>query len=1824
MGDTMKIALYKLLLGLAVFALCLFTGCGDSGILRMSEGELSTDSKLEIELKEPFFKDDKTHWLFDSEVVRDMANAISINGEKQKAKYRFLNNTTFQIIPDDPLEPNTSYKIEVDFAAIAKHYEKESSVKNVTMRFKTLPTQVHLSGLQIASEGVKNTLHATLELSQDINLQRTTSAIKLQNQDGDTLPINVARIAPRTYSIKSSTLIASAEKDLTLNLIIDSQNLGGKDTQTHPIVLLKNSTLAIIDTRANEEEKTITIDFSQELAKVPNLNSFITIAPKDSQTLRKLKFNASQVGNSIILSGDFNFATPYIINIQSGLSSISGIKMEESLTTEVLFKELPPGIMFSQSGVFLPSSAQKRIAFKTRNVKKVKLTLSKIYANNLTQFFSEENLIGNASNNNAKVNRCEQEYDEEYDEYYERCNYGLNIDKIGDTILEKEFSVINEQNVWVQNEIDLSSIGDLSGIFIVELQFDKESVDYTFDDMSDWRVSNFFRNYAKISKHLVFSNIALIAHQNERKFTLTALDITRSTPLAGVPISAIDKKNQTLQKRTTNSNGEAIFDDIDESKLLYFITQRGNDTAILKPSSTLVSTEGFDIDGTTSIGGIRAYVYTDRGVYRPGDSIFFDVIARNDDKVLDSAHPVFLSLKTPRGKTFLDKVVLTSASDGFYHYEIKTPKNADTGVWEATIKVGDSVFKKQLSIEAVVPNRIKVLINTTDSIDLSNNAQSNLDVNIEAAYLFGAPASGLDSEYYAAFSSKEFKSKAYKDFVFSTPGTLRYNDSLYSEGKLDEKGKESVEIPLENIEKINGNLNITLTAKIIENNGRFAVRRKNIDVELYKSFVGVKPPQSQSIAIDEKIQIPVIVRSSDDKKLIANRNINYTVYANQYSWWWDYDSQSEFLRSIKTDSNTKILAQGSLKTKNVPVMFEYIAKQNGQIYIEFSDEENDAKAGVSLYAGGFGDALDAQKITALKIKTDKEKYQVGESAKVIFESTVNGRALVLISKENKVLSRYWVNTNAGKTELSIPISSNMTPNAYVSVAFLQNYNTQAQIDRSMRLYGIVPLMVETQSKLNYEISAPDSILPNTEFEVKLSTKENIASTYTIAIVDEGLLDLSDFQSPNPHKYFYSKIAFGLKMFDTYDLIIGKTFGKVHKVLKVGGDEEFEGRQKNNEQAQRFKPVVLYNAPVKTDENGNATLKFKMPSYLGSVRVMVAGANAHRYGKAEKNIKVSAPVVMMPTIPRALKVGDTFSLPIELFPTTDSVKNVKVNVASQNGIIKFKTNSQSVKFKNKQPQTIIFEGKVENEVGIENILLSLSGDGASFKDSVEIDIKPINPYINISTNYVLQAGKKLEINAPQDFIKGSNKGFITLSPNPILNINHRVKWLMQYPYGCIEQTTSSVMPQLYLDKLSTFKGIDKKRIIENINAGISRIGGFVTPSGGFAYWQGESKPDEWGTHYAGHFLILAKDLGYYVPDSILRGWVAYERNFVRSTSQSKAYSLFLLALAKEPEIPVMNALYENGLKGLNVVDKWLLGAAYKLAGFEEQARKIVKDISIVPDSTKNFYEYSYGSKLRDEAMVLQSHQIIYGKVNEALFNSVLRTLESDDWLSTQSTGYGLLSLINTQNGDINGTIQAKVSANGANSDIKLSNDSAQIPLDFGKAIIESKSQAYANFSWEGIPMGDSLKPMAKKIRIERAFFDENGNEVNVKNLKSAQSFWIRLNVVADNKNINMRNIALTQALPSGWEIENLRLNNTENLPEFIQQSNAKAITYTDIRDDRVMWFFDMSYSNAIQQAFVKINTVTPGEYTLPPAYAEAMYDNSYKAITKSEKVKVLAK
>ncbi|MGI0406653.1 alpha-2-macroglobulin family protein [Helicobacter himalayensis] len=1799
-----------------------FSACGDEDkIFKKTQGIIDSDSIISIELKEPMWSGavQKRELSTNKEAFKLNGNAI------ENVAFAFRDSTTLNIYPDTKglyLESSKDYTLEIDFKALEKQLgdSLKSPIKKATLKFSTKPIEFEFERSWVLQNGGKNAISAIILTSQRISLEKAKSLISLQDSQGNNVDFwfNAAlgdEEFSHRFEITSESITPRVDEDLLYTITLDGAKIGAKaEKKKLDVRIPKISNITFLEAipRESGDKTSIVLRFSQELAKMPNLKSYIQIQPN-------INFNVSQAGNEITLTGNFNFQTSYKITITKGLISTNNTTLKEDINAEVAISALPPAISFSSSGVFLPNGANKKLAFKSRNVTEVKLTLHKVYVNNLTQFLYDENLIGQTQGNNAKVRECVESDEDEYDEY--DCDYGINLSRIGDKVLEKTFSIDTAKNQWIQSELDFSELGDLKGIFFVKLNIEK--VDYEFpNEWSDWRKREFLSRQGIISKHLVFSNTALLAQSIGSQFILTAMDISKNTPIAGMPIMAVDKKNQVIESQNTNANGDAIFTKANAKNTLYFMANNASGMAVLKLSSSLVSVDGFDVEGVMSEGGMRAFIYTDRGVHRPGDTIYFDAIVRNFDKALDSTHPVFLSLKTPSGKVFLDKVRLESKGNGFFHYEIKTPKSADTGVWEALLKVGDFTFRKELSIEAVVANRIAVNILTDSTLELP---AENIPFELKANYLFGAVAKDLDYNVRASIVPLKFSPSNFKGYTFSTPSSLNYNSSSHTEGKLDAQGKVKDSLSLEDIEKPNSNLVASIIARVDENNGRSVTARKSVDLVYYKSFVGVKFPEQRYVQADSKISMSVVVVANDSKSALAGKNVSYTIYSNQYRWWWDYDSYSEYLRSFKSDRNTKILAQGNLSTKKEPVLFEYTPTQNGELYIEFVDEESGAMAGDTLYVSGYGEPLNAQKINSLKIKANKEQYVIGEEAQVSFESTPNSKALVIITKENKVLKRFWVDTKANNTNLTVPITSEMSPNVYVSVAFLQNY-TNTLNDRSLRLYGVVSLNVEDKdSKLTYEIDAPESILPNSEFEVKISTKEGLPSTYSLAVVDEGLLGLTDFQTPNPWKYFHSKIALGLKLYDTYDLIITKSFGKVQKVLKVGGEamldsESRAARQKADEKAQRFKPVVLYQAPINTDEKGNARVKLKMPGYFGSVRVMVVGTKENRYGFTSKNIQVSAPVVVMPTIPRALKVGDTFQMPIEIFATKSAI-DAKVSIATTKNIVNFKQASQNASIKNQgDSQTLIFEGIVGQEVGVEEIAISVDSKEYKNKEVVEIDIKAINPFISTFENHTLKPKDTLTLYAPKSFVKGTNGGLISISANPLLNISHRVKWLIHYPYGCVEQTTSSVLPQLYLDRLGSFK-IDKKEVVENINAGIMRLSGFVTPSGGLAYWQGESVPNAWGSNYAGHFLVLAKKLGYYVPDSLYSGWIAYEKNLVRSDENAniKAYALYLLALANEPEIAVMNSLNEKSLRNLNTTAQWQLAAAYKLAGFEENAKAIANTLSIKPDSDERYRSYSFGSNLRDEAMILEAYKTIYGKPQETLFNSIKAHLESGEWLSTQTSGYALLSMVNNKDDAEIKEVEGTIELNGKKQKFSESARMLNFELDSGNAKIESKdSPLYVIYAWEGIPTDSIIKPISKKMRIKRSFLDENGVSVDISKIASAESFWIRLDLISDG-NALVENVALTQSLPSGWEIENTRLND-DKLPEFVTK-NADPTRYVDIRDDKIMWFFDLERAKSV---FVKINAITPGIYTLPPAYAEAMYDNSYEAASESQKVEVRAK
>ncbi|EAK3422077.1 alpha-2-macroglobulin family protein, partial [Campylobacter coli] len=480
---------------------------------------------------------------------------------------------------------------------------------------------------------------------------------------------------------------------------------------------------------------------------------------------------------------------------------------------------------------------------------------------------------------------------------------------------------------------------------------------------------------------------------------------------------------------------------------------------------------------------------------------------------------------------------------------------------------------------------------------------------------------------------------------------------------------------------------------------------------------------------------------------------------------------------------------------------------------------------------------------------------------------------------------------------------------------------------------------------------------------------------------------------------------------------------------------------------------------------------------------------------------------------------------------------------------------------------------------------------------------------------IKAGESKEF-IIKDYILGTTNATLKLSPTPILDMDKRINYLLNYPYGCIEQTTSAVLPQLFLDKFST--EFDKQKAINNINAAIERYANFQTADGGFAYWQGGDESNAWGSNYAGMFLILAKQNGYFVPDSMYERWLKYEQNFVQKSiyhdymMDIKANSLYLLAMAKKPNISEMNLLYDS-LNTLSTEAKWQLAAAYKLAGVEDTAKQIASKISIEPDS--KYSSYTYGSLIRDEAIIANAYKQIYGTNNEELLQKISYTLLSKDYLSTQSTGYALYALAMGANLE-------NMNENFMDATLKIGDqvhtiDQNQMQIfsfNNEKAIINANKDIFVSFGVEGVKAGEN-SAFSNKISLDRAFYDEKGNKISPSEIGSGQTFYMRISASLNEGANYVSNIALTQILPSGWEVSNTLLD--DNTPSFIKNSSYDFI---DVRDDKIMWFFSLN-KNRTHHFYIKLNAITPGSYTLSGAYVEAMYDDTYRALSESEKVVV---
>jgi uncharacterized protein YfaS (alpha-2-macroglobulin family) len=1538
-----------------------------------------------------------------------------------------------------------------------------------------------------------------------------------------------------------------------------------------------------------------------------------------------------------ILAGDL------LIEVFQGIESQYGKKMDSNYTEKISFDQIKPSIKFIKNGTILPSSNNLKLNFEAVNLSAVDVKVYRIYKNNILQFLQ-----------------------------YNELNGAQNLKKVAQPIAKTTLNLIESKLInpakWNTFALDLSKIitPEPGAIYRVEFVYKKkyslykcesseadsneeeeEEVDendvnysensyddYYYDDY-EWResqdpcTSSYYYN-AKIATNILATDLGVIAKRGENKSYLFAVNnIVTTEPVSNARVDLYTYQQQKIATVATSSEGIASFQ---LNKFAYFaIVSLGNQSTYVKLDDGLsLSVSNFDVAGETLQKGLKGFIYGERGVWRPGDNLYLSFILNDASNKLPKSHPIKFRLNDPNGKTVYQTVQKTNELN-HYAFTVPTSQDAPTGNWEAMVSVGGAKFYKSIKIETIKPNRLKIKNNFSRKTLSSSYPNTS---NLEVTWLHGAIAKNLNVEMQAKFSQQTTTFKGYEKFSFDDLVRQFSTEEInVFSGKLNENGKASVNIQPKLQGQAPGMLRASFITKVYEEGGDFSTDVISTTYSPYKTYVGIKAPEPNKYGMLEtrtnnRFDIVTVDENGRPKSV---RNLEVKVYKVEWRWWWDVssDNLSNYNSSNATTSYKTFVINTDSSGKGT-VQFSLTDEEWGRYLIRVSDNADGHATALTVNIdwpiwSGKTRNRDASTANMLVFSTDKKNYAVGEKAQISFPSSEGGRALISIENGSKVVQTIWAKTQKGETKVEVPITSAMAPNVYFNITLLQPH-ASTKNDSPIRMYGIVPIeVVDKNTILAPTLSMPDVLKPEQTFTVKVGEKTGKEMTYTIAVVDEGLLDLTRFKTPNAWDSFYVREALGVKTWDIYDDVIGAYGGKINQIFSIGGDQDLGGGKAKK--ANRFKPVVLYYGPFKLEKGQTKSHQLKLPKYIGSVRTMVVAgdANTSAYGSVEKATPVKSPLMVLASLPRKISPSEKVTIPVTVFATENNIKNVSIQIKTSNGLKVMGSATQSLTFASPDEKMAYFNLVVGSATGIAKVqVIATSGKEKSVYD-VEIDMTNPNPVTNTFTDVILPPNSTKTISWKTFGVSGSNKARLEVSSMPTMNLNGRLQYLIQYPHGCVEQTTSSVFPQLYLNDVVDLDATRKGIIQKNITAGITRLGSFQLSNGGVAYWQGNTIADDWGTSYAGHFLIEAEKKGYVLPINFKSKWISYQQREAKQwrfeakygNDLAQSYRLYTLALAGNADLSSMNRLRET--KGISNESNLRLAAAYVLAGQKSAGLNLFLH-SKIEDESSNYNYYYYGSSERNRAMALET-MLLLGQKQKAfvMATKLAKQMSNNQWMSTQTTAYCLyaMSKFAVSNGPKGINIQFSKNGKGETINTQKTIADRSLIVQTGSNSVTLKNiknnTVYVRVLNTGIlPIGQE-KAIESDVSASIVFKNRKGSVINVSKISQGTEFIAEV-TIRNQRNEHVENVALSQILPSGFEIVNTRFTDygdaTNNIADYI-----------DIRDDRTNFYFGMK-AGETKVFRILLNASYLGNYYLPGLQCEAMYDNTFLARTKGFWVEVV--
>lgn len=1563
---------------------------------------------------------------------------------------------------------------------------------------------------------------------------------------------------------------------------------------------------------------TLRIRFSADVA-VAAAKSAISVRPN-------VDFEVVDGYWGVGLRGPFQPSTSYEVRLNQGLVATNGSALAQDMVRRVAVPDFDPSVNFESAGTYLMKAGRQALSVKTINVQKLEVRVDKVPENNLAHVVPRIRARSVSCSDGGCYDADDEWYDDENTDYY----YGSDLGSLGTSLFSGAVDVAHERNKPVVTTVPFTDIDadDRRGVYRV-------------------RITDSERGWIYAEKWMLATDLGLTVKVGRREARAQVISLVTSRPVGGVKVQFVSRTNEVIGRAWTGADGSAILtlDNARAGEPLSLVTaEKGDDFSYLALSGTAIPTADFDVggDGDTT-APYEAYVYPDRGIYRPGDRAHLVVLVRDRSLQTPGAFPFSVEIRNPKWRVFRTMRGNTS-DDGAVAYTIDIPQDALTGNY--TVRVlsaadGAALGRRTIKVEEFMPDRIKVDVKARQAV---GEIGDSVPFDIESLYLFGPPGAGLQVDSRCRFSEIAIVATKYRAFPIATDAEGEERAPLNSivelgPDTLDESGKAVATCSLDPSHKPQRPVRATLLATVSERGGRAVTGSGSVVLHGQEHYVGVRRNSSERYAKskeDAGLEVLVVDRKG---AVVPGVQVNATIWSVEYK---------SILKMVNgryryvSERVPKKIGDATAKSGARPVNLSFEPPRHGSYRIDVETIAG-AKSSVSFWVTGSGyGAWEMSNPDQVSLTLDKASYAVGDTATMMVRAPFSGRLYVTVERDT-VLYAETIELTGNTGSVTIPVSQTMIPNAYVTAQLIR---ARSSVEKAapMRAFGVVPLSVQSDKhRLGVKVIAPDDIRPNTTLDVKLKIDAARGPAHvTVAAVDEGILRITGHTSPDPLGFFSRKRRLGIRTHDLFDLLLPEVDGRATAIVRKSGGDGANKKHLTPMSVKRVKPVALWSGLLETSADGWARAKLEVPQFNGTLRLMVVAFQGDRFGAASQQVKVRDPIVLTPTLPRFVGPLDKFFVPVEVFNGTGQASDIRVTISADGKLKGVGNATQSIRLANGAQGKLTFVLQADEVAGKAKVVISAEGIGAKTQSETELAIRAPSTVVTEGESFLVSAAEPAKYTVPAGFLPGTVQTRITVGPTPAAKFGASMQYLLQYPHGCVEQTTSRAFPLLYLADLAKASASDlidgDSGVDDYVNGGIGRLLSMQTSGGAMAYWPGGERGYAWATVYAIHFLVEAKKAGYEVDDaSLKRGLdhlaaIAREASLpvyhnVRPSRRAQAYALYVLAVGGRPLLSELHHLASRVDKE-KVVDpeaRALVDGALLIAGDTTRTKMFIdKQLPLAAAGSQS----GFWSRTRADALMLSVLADVYPRHKSVpvLMKRLTDATKIGRWGNTQENAFALMAL-----GKIGGKLEAggeywgtvhvgsteekKFNSKRPTTVTHDGDDWVKRPIEI---MITGRGTAFAGIEVQGIKAGIGPAKQAG-LTVKRAYLDSHGAAIDTASIRQGDMIYTKITVAAEG-GARVENIAIVDLLPAGLEIENPRLKG-DAIAEWMKDRSVPE--YMDIRDDRLILFSSLTTAEP-QSFYYAARAVTEGDFVLPHVHVEAMYDPTVHAFSGGGKLSVRAR